>query len=244
MAKKKILRRSSKKSKTSPLQLVLVFTTLSVFLFTIYQSIIKFTPNLSCANSISCIKNISGIFEKGVKKGEFMGKKVDVSAALAEILPPKAVLGQTSEQKRIYIDLTSQKLFAKENDTTIFEFPVSTGKWYETPTGVFSIWIKLRYTRMTGGNRDWGTFYDLPNVPYTMFFYNSSHPRSQGFGIHGAYWHNNFGHPMSHGCVNMKTEDVARLFAWANPQSFGWASRATDDNPGTTVIIYGQTPKE
>ena len=50
---------------------------------------------------------------------------------------------------------------------------------------------------------------DLPNVPYTMYFY-------KGYGIHGTYWHHNFGHPMSHGCVNMRTSDAAWLFNWAS----------------------------
>lgn len=47
-----------------------------------------------------------------------------------------------------------------------------------------------------------GPGYDLPNVPYTMYFY-------QGYGLHGTYWHNNFGTPMSHGCVNMPTPERA-----------------------------------
>ena len=54
-----------------------------------------------------------------------------------------------------------------------------------------------------------GPDYYLPQVPYTMYFY-------KGYAIHGTYWHNNFGHPMSHGCVNMRTDDAAWLFNWAS----------------------------
>jgi lipoprotein-anchoring transpeptidase ErfK/SrfK len=54
-----------------------------------------------------------------------------------------------------------------------------------------------------------GPGYDLPNVPYVMYFY-------QGYGLHGTYWHHNFGHPMSHGCVNFKTEDAGWLYNWAS----------------------------
>jgi len=53
-----------------------------------------------------------------------------------------------------------------------------------------------------------GPGYDLANVPWTMFFY-------AGYAIHGTYWHNNFGHPMSHGCVNMTTTEAKWLYEWA-----------------------------
>jgi lipoprotein-anchoring transpeptidase ErfK/SrfK len=133
---------------------------------------------------------------------------------------------------------------AYDGDKLVYNFPVSTGKWHHTPTGNFNIWIKLRYTRMKGGNKALGTFYDLPNVPYTMYFYNSEYPKTDGYGIHGAYWHNNFGHPMSHGCINMAEADVAQLYAWADPATVGNTTYASAESPGTPVIIYGTTPNE
>jgi lipoprotein-anchoring transpeptidase ErfK/SrfK len=54
-----------------------------------------------------------------------------------------------------------------------------------------------------------GPGFYLPDVPYTMYFY-------EGYGIHGTYWHNNFGHPMSHGCVNMRTSEAEWMFNWAS----------------------------
>ena len=76
-----------------------------------------------------------------------------------------------------------------------------------------------------------------------MFFYNEKVPKTEGYGIHGAYWHNNFGHPMSHGCINMKEEDVKQIYYWANPELKGQQGiKATQDNPGTEIIIYGETP--
>ncbi|HUT20831.1 MAG TPA: L,D-transpeptidase, partial [Anaerolineae bacterium] len=79
----------------------------------------------------------------------------------------------------------------------------STGTW-RTPTvvGTFSVYVKYTSTRMRGPG------YDLPNVPYTMYFYRS-------YGLHGTYWHNNFGTPMSHGCVNLSIPDSRWLFNWA-----------------------------
>ena len=68
--------------------------------------------------------------------------------------------------------------------------------------GTFRIYVKYRSTPMSGPG------YYLPAVPHTMYFYG-------GYAIHGAYWHNNFGRPMSHGCVNMRLADAAALFNWA-----------------------------
>lgn len=201
-------------------------------------------PDNFCANSISCIKDLSGKFEEGQTTGVFLGNSIFVPKMLAQIKEPSAVLGESTKDKKIYIDLSTQRLFAKEDDKTVFDFPISSGKWAETPTGTFSIWSKLRYTRMSGGDPALGTYYNLPNVPFVMYFYNGSIPKTRGFAIHGAYWHNNFGRPMSHGCVNMRIEDVGKLYAWANPQASENTTYATADNPGTEVVIYGETPKE
>jgi hypothetical protein len=84
----------------------------------------------------------------------------------------KNVLGDSTVQKRIEVDLTNQRVYAFENDKKIYDFLISSGKWYPTPTGTFQIWGKFRYVHMIGGNKAIGTYYDLPNVPYVMFFYN------------------------------------------------------------------------
>lgn len=153
------------------------------------------------------------------------------------------VLGATADEKRIEIDLTNQRLYAFEGNQKVFDFLVSTGKWGRTPTGVFKVWIKLTATTMQGGSQELGTYYYLPNVPYTMFFYNDQIPQWRGYGIHGTYWHENFGTPMSHGCINMRTSEVEQLFYWATPELYGnWSAYASPQNPGTTIIIYGTAP--
>jgi len=91
-------------------------------------------------------------------------------------------------------------LYAYDGDTLMGSFLVSTGtSAHPTVTGTFSVYVKYLYTDMSGPG------YYLPDVPYTMYFYS-------GYGIHGTYWHNNFGHPMSHGCVNMRTSDAGWIF--------------------------------
>ncbi len=156
---------------------------------------------------------------------------------------PPSVLGDTTtpSQKRIEVDLTNQLLYAYDGDQLVYKFVISSGKWDRTPTGTFTIWAKVRSTRMIGGSKELGTYYDLPNVPYVMFFSNDKVAKEQGFSLHGTYWHHNFGVPMSHGCINMKTEEVRQLYFWANPDLGSKTSiYSTPDNPGTPIIIYGK----
>ncbi len=104
----------------------------------------------------------------------------------------------------IDVDLTHQMVYAYEGQTIVNSFVVSTGTWqYPTVTGQYRVYIKYRYKDMTGPG------YYLPDVPYTMFFY-------QGYAIHGTYWHNNFGTPMSHGCVNLTIPDAEWVYNFAS----------------------------
>lgn len=164
---------------------------------------------------------------------------------LSQVTQQSPVLGEsTASQKRIEVDLTNQRLYAFEGSTKVFDFVISSGRTITpTPTGEFTAWIKLRYTRMKGGSKALGTYYDLPNVPFVMFFANAQVPGWKGYGIHGTYWHNDFGRPKSHGCINMKIPEAEQLYNWANPSLNGKSViKVTDTNPGTKVIIYGETP--
>lgn len=201
-----------------------------------------FGSQRDCANSRTCIRDLSGNYDPQSNQGVFLGQEV-YTPSNSIAYEDARVLGETDgSQKRIEIDLANQKLYAFEGNNLVYDFPISSGKWGRTPTGDFRIWIKLRYTRMSGGSRALGTYYNLPNVPYTMYFYNDEVPKSRGYGIHGAYWHNNFGHPMSHGCINMKIEDVEKLYYWATPYSASNTTYATDEDPGTPIKIYGVAP--
>ncbi|MEX2028218.1 MAG: L,D-transpeptidase [Candidatus Curtissbacteria bacterium] len=162
--------------------------------------------NIASQTYVDFIKSQTGQYEQ-TKQAIWMNQKI----AYNDFLADAAVLGDQSpknDNKWIEIDLSEQKLYMKEGESNIASFLVSTGKWAPTPTGDYRVWTKLRYTTMSGGNKALGTYYSLPNVPYTMYFY-------QGYGIHGAYWHNNFGNTMSHGCVNMKPEEAGIVFNWA-----------------------------
>lgn len=146
--------------------------------------------------------------------GEFEGKIIALPPYQPTFLAN--VLGETTDtNKRIEVDLANQKTFAYEGDNLIYSFTISSGKWFPTPTGIFTIERKVTSQTMKGGNKAKNTYYYLPNVPNVMYFGNSDIPWWRGFSFHGTYWHNNFGQPMSHGCVNMKTEDSKTLFDWS-----------------------------
>ncbi len=117
--------------------------------------------------------------------------------------PTRIPEDQSQTEKWIEVDLSQQRLYAHEGQSTVLTAVVSTGtRYHPTVTGRFRIYAKYRSTTMSGPG------YYLPGVPWTMYFYG-------GYAIHGTYWHNNFGHPMSHGCINMKTPEAKWLFDWA-----------------------------
>lgn len=164
--------------------------------------------DIATENYIRFTKSQNGELDKN-HQAIFLNRQVKFQDAVAYSRPD--ILGETTAQgeKLIEVDISDQKLYMKEGDRNVASFLVSTGKWSPTPTGEWRIWTKLRYARMKGGSKALGTFYDLPNVPYTMYY-------NQGYGVHGAYWHSNFGQPMSHGCVNMKPEEAGIVFNWAD----------------------------
>ena len=131
-------------------------------------------------------------------------------------------------EKWIEVNLTTQQVTAWEGNQPVYNFVVSTGL-PNTPTvlGEYNIYWKLEATLMAGPN------YYLPEVPYTMYFF-------RGYGLHGTYWHSNFGQPMSHGCVNLETGNAQTLFEWADPVIPPGQTQvvATADNPGTLVVVH------
>ncbi|GAB4366988.1 MAG: hypothetical protein Kow00121_04880 [Elainellaceae cyanobacterium] len=112
-------------------------------------------------------------------------------------------LRQTSD-RWIEINVSTQRLIAWEGNTPIYAIIVSTGT-AENPTltGSFAVQSKHRTARMRGDD------YDVPDVPFVMYY-------DGNYGIHGTYWHNNFGTPMSHGCVNVAVDHAEWLYNWAS----------------------------
>lgn len=215
-------------NKTPVIWLSIAVTTL-IFSFTLLLK----NGRTPCANSLSCKESLEfevNNNESAVFNGnKFQPPQIDTLDGFANT----QVLGESDSigSKHIYVDLSTQTLKAYEGAELFFETRVATGKWYPTPTGDFKIWKMVRSTKMSGG--EGADYYYLPNVPYVMFFHNDKISAGRGFSLHGVYWHNNFGHVMSHGCVNMRTIDAKKIFEWLN-------SSGSDISDVVTVTIYGK----
>lgn len=116
---------------------------------------------------------------------------------------PSAPAPTIATGKQVIVDLSDQKVYAYEDSVLLRTTSASTGL-PGTPTviGDYRVYWKLTSQTMSGPG------YYLPGVPWVMYFY-------QGYALHGTYWHNNFGQPMSHGCVNLPTAEAEWFFRWA-----------------------------
>ncbi len=144
----------------------------------------------------------------------------------------------SSNEKRIYVNVSDQTLSCFEGKAEVFFCRISTGakfdaygnevdKW-ATPIGAHPIWRKLLSLHMSGGTTGGG--YDLPGIGWTTLFVGD------GVAIHSTFWHNNFGVPMSHGCVNARPQDAKWIFRWVDPEVSLDPGDITVSMPGGTIV--------
>lgn len=144
------------------------------------------------------------LVDNGLPNGRFIyvGQRLRLRPALEESTLG-LVAAPADGKKWIEVNLSEQTLTAWQGDVVVMHTNISSGRSATpTVTGRFTIGNKYKAQRMSGPG------YDLPNVPWVMYFFS-------GYAIHGAYWHNNFGTPMSHGCVNMRSNESQMLYEWA-----------------------------
>jgi hypothetical protein len=147
----------------------------------------------------------------------------------AELSPLSPLLSES--EKHIEISLDRQFLLAFESDVPVFSARVATGQLhFETPTGWFRTFHKRPTYHMTGG-ADVTTMFDLPGVPWDSYF------TDDGAAMHGTYWHNDFGHPHSHGCVNMTPQDARWIYRWTRPTVPSGERFILKPGEGTRVLI-------
>jgi len=138
----------------------------------------------------------------------YAGSVLRIPARGATSSPPPSGGGNgggahANASRWIEIDLSQQRLWAHQNNKVVFTTLVSTGiPGKRTPIGRFHVWAKVRRQTMSGPG------YRLPNVQWVMYFFGQD-------AIHGTYWHHNFGHPMSHGCVNATNSAAKWLYNWS-----------------------------
>ena len=131
-------------------------------------------------------------------------------ASAQEMSDPGPGRWQTGD-KEVVVSLGAQRLWAYEGEEMILTTLVSTGTAQTpevaTPIGHWRILAKLPMETMTGTID--GEPYEVDDVPYVMYF------TDEGHALHGTYWHNNFGTPMSHGCVNLPMDVAEWMYRWA-----------------------------
>jgi lipoprotein-anchoring transpeptidase ErfK/SrfK len=131
-------------------------------------------------------------------------------AELAPLSPDVA-----EKEKRVEVRLTDQLVLAYERDKVVFATRASTGGrrqsgHYTTPDGDFITFHKRPTRHMAAGDIASNGF-DLPGVPWVLYLTKS------GISFHGTYWHNDFGRPHSHGCINLTPQAAKWLYRWTIP---------------------------
>ncbi len=136
------------------------------------------------------------------------------------LLPPRELEPISPEvplrDKRLEVRVGEQLLIAYEYDRPVLITQISTGdeasdpRW-RTPLGSFQTYYKRASRHMAGGDLA-ADGYDLPGVPWVCYI------TEQGHAFHGAYWHNAYGQPRSHGCINLRPDEARWLFRWTQPE--------------------------
>jgi hypothetical protein len=177
-----------------------------------------------------------GRYYDEIEGGGWVGDDEVSRVELAKKMPGWANDGE----KWIDINVTRQVLVAYEGTKPVYATLVSTGEaglddpatTKATKRGIFRVHTK--YVTATMDSRAVGEEFELRDVPYVQYF-------TEGYALHAAYWHDVFGQPKSHGCVNLAPEDARRLFFWTGPVvPDGWhgASAGTNGKTGTVVFVH------
>lgn len=133
--------------------------------------------------------------------------------------------------KRIEIDIKNQMLTCFEGENAVFSTATASGlSGHVTPRGKYRVLYKRPTDYMIGGSGD--DYYNLPGVPFPTYFTWS------GIAIHGTYWHNDYGRPKSHGCVNVTTDAAQWVFRWTDPTvPYSEYDLDAKPNEGTQIIV-------
>ncbi|HTJ80370.1 MAG TPA: L,D-transpeptidase family protein, partial [Polyangiaceae bacterium] len=164
-----------------------------------------------------------------------------IKSAQAAITRPGARPADVGPTERwVDVNLTEKTIVLFEGDKPVYASVVSPGKKsrnkkkdHATPTGAWRIREKHVAVTMDGDGPSGDLPYSIEDVPYVAYFKGS-------YALHGAFWHSNFGHEMSHGCVNLAPNDAKYVFNFVEPRlPRGWhAVFATQDHPGSMVVIH------
>jgi lipoprotein-anchoring transpeptidase ErfK/SrfK len=151
-----------------------------------------------------------------------LGPSMAIPVNLGYAAPPEF---PTRTEKWIDVDLGDQRVVAYEGTSPVRAFTISSGlPGTPTVTGTFRIWVRTPRQTMSGPG------YSLPNVQWVQYFYGD-------YAFHGAYWHSNWGRPMSRGCINMRNEDAEWLYKWAMPEWNGEQGWLYPSEENATLVV-------
>ena len=156
------------------------------------------------------------------------------------LIPPEELSLLSPEvpesEKSIHVDLGTQLVTAFEGDKMVFSSRCSSGtKGTRTPEGEFQTYHKGPSIHMTNEGDDEANIYDLPGVPWCSFF------TGVGNAFHGTYWHNDYGRPRSHGCVNLPSEAAKFIYRWTRPEVPPDTDYLHLPGEGTRVVIVNSS---
>lgn len=169
-----------------------------------------------------------------------------VNAAHLRLITPEEIAPLSPDippsEKRLEIRLPEQVVIAYEYDQPVWMARTATGARfrdgdYRTPTGVYITNRKRPSRHMAAGDGADANSYDLPGVPWVSYLMEN------GISFHGTYWHNNFGRPRSHGCVNLSIQHAMWVYRWTNP-TVPLTSMTAGEKNGTMVLVVDKPMAE
>jgi len=160
-------------------------------------------------------------------------------AHLRRVLPSEITpLAPQTNNKRIEVNLAKQTFQCFEDGVKVVDVLCATGPLmrvendkpvYSTPSGEWKIIRKRPSRHMAGDDLASVDFFDLPGVPWVSYFH------WWGVSIHGTYWHNDYGHPRSHGCVNLPPETAKWVYRWTLPNA---GLKDEIEGNGTEIVVF------
>lgn len=151
---------------------------------------------------------------------DYFHRKYYIPSICTRLIPNSELTALSPEvpfdDKTLVVDLEKQSLTASIKDNVIKSMRISSGARLPeggspTPRGNYRIMTKRPCRHIYAPPSEFGSGYDLPGVPWVSYF------TGNGIALHGTYWHNNFGVPNSHGCINLSPQDAKWIYRWTTP---------------------------
>jgi len=183
--------------------------------------------------TVYATKNIDGLDWYMIGPDEWIPEKQDYLRLIGRVLPNTSPPEGVNNGRWIEVNLFDQTVAVYDHSELVYASVIASGiEPFWTRPGLFQIYQKLDATLMRGSfEADHSDAYYLEDVPWTMYY-------DKARALHGAYWHNSFGSPRSHGCVNLSVGDSRWIFDWANTGDWVYVWDPSGETP-TDPAVYG-----